>query len=316
MSVIAILTHHRKIEDSTIVFEVIDWLEKRGHQVIAPPADRVLDFRPELRAEVRKLVEETDFLIAFGGDGTILRAAEYVYEREIPVLGVNLGKLGFLTRVEPQEVFEALEAALSGNVERDRRMLLECVLESKGIAHAPRRTTSHENWVIFKGGVVKSFALNECVISKTAGERMISLSIFVDGEYFLSYAADGVIFSTPTGSTAYSLSAGGPVLSPKTEAIVLTPVCPHTLFMRSIVFSSQEVLKVVVNQEDQPISVKMDGKRVWKLEDEGEITIRKSDRYFTLLSFGKKSFYTIFKEKLLVTKADESLGRRVKSGRC
>lgn len=286
MSVIAILTHHRKIEDSTIVFEVIDWLEKRGHQVIAPPADRVLDFRPELRADVRKLVEETDFLIAFGGDGTILRAAEYVYEREIPVLGVNLGKLGFLTRVEPQEVFEALEAALSGNVERDRRMLLECVLKSKG-------------------GVVKSFALNECVISKTAGERMISLSIFVDGEYFLSYAADGVIFSTPTGSTAYSLSAGGPVLSPKTEAIVLTPVCPHTLFMRSIVFSSQEVLKVVVNQEDQPISVKMDGKRVWKLEDEGEITIRKSDRYFTLLSFGKKSFYTIFKEKLLIIKAED-----------
>lgn len=286
MSVIAILTHHRKIEDSTIVFEVIDWLEKRGHQVIAPPADRVLDFRPELRVDVRKLVEETDFLIAFGGDGTILRAAEYVYEREIPVLGVNLGKLGFLTRVEPQEVFEALEAALSGNVERDRRMLLECVLKSKG-------------------GVVKSFALNECVISKTAGERMISLSIFVDGEYFLSYAADGVIFSTPTGSTAYSLSAGGPVLSPKTEAIVLTPVCPHTLFMRSIVFSSQEVLKVVVNQEDQPISVKMDGKRVWKLEDEGEITIRKSDRYFTLLSFGKKSFYTIFKEKLLITKAED-----------
>ena len=286
MSVIAILTHHRKIEDSTIVFEVIDWLEKRGHQVIAPPADRVLDFRPELRADVRKLVEETDFLVAFGGDGTILRAAEYVYEREIPVLGVNLGKLGFLTRVEPQEVFEALEAALSGNVEKDRRMLLQCVLESKG-------------------GVVKSFALNECVISKTVGERMISLSIFVDGEYFLSYAADGVIFSTPTGSTAYSLSAGGPVLSPKSEAIVLTPVCPHTLFMRSIVFSSQEVLKVVLNREDQPISVKMDGKRVWKLEDEGEITIRKSDRYFTLLSLGKKSFYTIFKEKLLLTKADE-----------
>ncbi len=286
MSVIAILTHHRKIEDSTIVFEVIDWLEKRGHQVIAPPADRVLDFRPELRTDVRKLVEETDFLIAFGGDGTILRAAEYVYEREIPVLGVNLGKLGFLTRVEPREVFEALEAALSGNAEKDRRMLLQCVLESKG-------------------GVVKSFALNECVISKTAGERMISLSIFVDGEYFLSYAADGVIFSTPTGSTAYSLSAGGPVLSPKSEAIVLTPICPHTLFMRSIVFSSQEVLKVVLNREDQPVSVKMDGKRVWKLEDEGEIIIRKSDRYFTLLSFGKKSFYTIFKEKLLITKADE-----------
>lgn len=286
MSVIAILTHHRKIEDSTIVFEVIDWLEKRGHQVVAPPADRVLDFRPELRVDVRKLVEETDFLVAFGGDGTILRAAEYVYEREIPVLGVNLGKLGFLTRVEPQDVFEALEAALSGNAERDRRMLLQCVLDSKG-------------------GVVKSFALNECVISKTAGERMINLSIFVDGEYFLSYAADGIIFSTPTGSTAYSLSAGGPVLSPKSEAIVLTPVCPHTLFMRSIVFSSQEVLKVVLNREDQPISVKMDGKRVWKLEDEGEITIRKSDRYFTLLSFGKKSFYTIFKEKLLLTKADE-----------
>lgn len=286
MSVIAILTHHQKIEDSTIVFEVIDWLEKRGYQVVAPPADRVLDFRPELRVDVRKLVEETDFLVAFGGDGTILRAAEYVYEREIPVLGVNLGKLGFLTRVEPQDVFEALEAALSGNAERDRRMLLQCVLDSKG-------------------GVVKSFALNECVISKTAGERMINLSIFVDGEYFLSYAADGVIFSTPTGSTAYSLSAGGPVLSPKSEAIVLTPVCPHTLFMRSIVFSSQEVLKVVLNREDQPISVKMDGKRVWKLEDEGEITIRKSDRYFTLLSFGKKSFYTIFKEKLLLTKADE-----------
>jgi NAD+ kinase len=282
MSVIAILTHHRKIEDSTIVFEVIDWLEKRGHQVVAPPADRLLDFRPELRADVRKLVKEADFLVAFGGDGTILRAAEYVYEKEIPVLGVNLGKLGFLTRVEPQEVFEALEVALSGNAEKDRRMLLQCVLESKG-------------------GVVKSFALNECVISKTAGERMISLSIFVDGEHFLSYAADGVIFSTPTGSTAYSLSAGGPVLSPKSEAMVLTPVCPHTLFMRSIVFSSQEVLKVVLKREDQPISVKMDGKRVWKLEDEGEITILKSDRYFTLLSFGKKSFYAIFKEKLLLT---------------
>lgn len=223
----------------------------------------------------------TDLAIVLGGDGTVIRAAKKIAGKGIPIFGVNLGTLGFLTEVEPPRVYEALDAVLAGKCRIEKRMVLEGVMQASG---------------------ERSLTVNEIIVGKKNLGKMITTSVWVNDELLDTYVADGVIVATPTGSTAYNLSAGGPVLSPNMEAFVITPICPHSLNKRSLVVSSDDCIRIRVERtrESAPdeASVRFDGDVLWQAETGDEIHIRKAEESFDVVSLPDVGFYEKMRSKL------------------
>lgn len=230
--------------------------------------------------------EVYDCIIALGGDGTILKVSRDLREWNLPIVGINLGTLGFLAEVEPEQVFAVLDRLMADDYEMEERMNI-CGMVYKDGKETP---------------IVEDIALNDIVVTRAGFSRIIGLKIYVNGRVMDIYEADGVIVSTPTGSTGYNLSAGGPIVCPKTNIMIVTPISPHSLTSKSIVFSSEdeiviEVLKMRKAQEEEAI-VNFDGQQGTQLSAGDRIVIRKSDTVTKMIKLFDVSFYEVLREKI------------------
>lgn len=219
-----------------------------------------------------------DFAVSLGGDGTMLRTVDLVYPHEIPVLGVNLGQLGFLTDVEPADLESSLDRVLGGDYEIEERMVVRLDVESGG------------------GAAGSWWALNECLIEKAHSGRLVRLAVSVGGEFFTTYAADGLIVATPTGSTAYAFSARGPIISPGLRCLLVTPVSPHMLFDRSLVLRPDEDVRFEVIDEPE-VELTVDGRTLGTLTAGDVVTCRAGERPARLIVFSARNFHQMLKAK-------------------
>ncbi len=228
---------------------------------------------------IEELFKECDAAVTVGGDGTIIHAAKYAAKSNKPLVGVNVGRLGFAADIEPDEINE-LTRIIKGDYSIDKRIMLDVE-------------------VIKKGNSAHYFAVNDAVIARGQLSKIIDLQLSLDGEEISKYRADGLLFSTPTGSTAYSLSAGGPILAPQMECILMTPVCPHSLFSRSVLFSGTSELSVSVKIPSECCCVlTIDGEKNVDILAEDKVIIRKSELALKLISLRKRNFYKRLNEKL------------------
>jgi NAD+ kinase len=220
-----------------------------------------------------ELAQACEVILAMGGDGTLLKAARIVGGTDIPILGVNLGRLGFITEVAIEDLYPALTKFLASDCEIDSRMLLEA-----------------------KGAAATLHGLNDIIVAGTGSGRMLQFVLSIDGTYVSDFSADGMIFSTPTGSTAYSLAALGPILHPSTRAIVINLICPHTLGARPIVISPDSVIEVSCESEDSMVTA--DGQTNVLLTKREKLLVRKADYETRLVKCGIRDFYEILRTKL------------------
>jgi NAD+ kinase len=228
-----------------------------------------------------RIGEQCDLAIVMGGDGTMLNAARSLVDYEVPILGVNLGRLGFLADVSPSELPQSLDAVLDGQFREARRSLLHAQ-----VMHGDRITGEAD-------------ALNDVVVHKCEVARMIEVDTFLDGRFLNTYRADGLIISTPTGSTAYALAGGGPIIHPGLEAVVLVPICPHTLTHRPIVVKADSVIEVVLNVANlTQTQVTCDGQISLALEPGDHVVIRKKDRKARLLHPLNHDYFKLLRAKL------------------
>ena len=223
-----------------------------------------------------------DFLVVLGGDGTMLRAARETAMHNIPLLGINIGKLGYLTDVEPDGAKEAIMSVINGNYTTEKRMMLQAAIKGD---NSPSPL----------------IALNDFCIMRGARIRLLEFEIWVNGEYIDSLAADGLIVCTPTGSTAYNLSASGPILKPDAEMIAVTPICPHALHARPLVLSSKDEVAIKVTCDSgQPLGniVSADGV-AYEANQSEHITIKRSEYSATIIKTDDKSFFDVLRRKLI-----------------
>jgi NAD+ kinase len=276
-------SHLREATPHLIAVEA--WLAARGHETVFETATAALipDAAGRRVADKPALVTMVDLLLVLGGDGTLLSVADCAATANVnvPILGVNFGGLGFLTEATLPELYPSLEAALAGTVRVEERMML-------------RATT-------IRGSETRPdhLALNDVVITKAARARMTDLSVFVGDEFVTHVKADGLIVATPTGSTAYNLAAGGPIVQPVLDAIVLTPIAPHMLTNRPIVIPSSSVVRVrpMMTERDE-IYVTFDGQAGYQLEAGDEVQIRCAERRVRLLRFSPRSYFDVLRQKL------------------
>lgn len=222
-----------------------------------------------------------DLVIAIGGDGTMIHTAKHAVEADKPVFGINAGRLGFLTGLEVTET-ERLEALVKGDYTIEQRMMLKITR---------RAANGHEDVM---------YALNDAVISKGALAKIVDLEVFCGTEKVIAHRADGIIFATPTGSTAYSLSAGGPVIDPSIDCISMTPICSHSLLNRSIIFSDEKALTVYAKvDEEHEAYLTVDGEQGVRLEDGDRVLVEKSEIFVRFIKLVGKPFYEILNEKIL-----------------
>ncbi len=234
-----------------------------------------------LKVESDFFLESIDLLIVLGGDGTLLSSVRLVEGRKIPILGVNLGSLGFLTIVQVEEFEEALTNTLKGNFGIDERLMLEGVIYNE------------------KGEeIVREHVLNDVVVNKAALARIMDLKLMIDGDFVSDYKSDGLIISTPTGSTAYSLAAGGPIIFPSTNVLAITPICPHSLTNRPIVICSDSEIEISLNKMHTDIFITFDGQKGYKFSSQHVLKVKKSDRKALLINPKLKNYFEVLKEKL------------------
>jgi NAD+ kinase len=261
------------------------WLAERGVEPVFETATAALLSSPSSNRalDTPALIDDVDMIVVLGGDGTLLSIADCIGAAgsDIPMLGVNFGSLGFLTEVTLQELYPSLEAALSGSARVEERMML-------------RATT-------LRGGApfAEHIALNDVVVTKAARSRMIDLSVFVGDEFVTRVKADGLIVATPTGSTAYNLAAGGPIVQPTLDALILTPIAPHTLTNRPIVIPAGSPVRVQPLIEDRDdVYVTFDGQAGFALEAGDEIRICRAERMLRLIKPSTRSYFEVLRQKL------------------
>jgi len=224
-------------------------------------------------------LEGATMLVAFGGDGTILAAARSVGRRGIPILGVNLGKLGFLAELAPEELESAIGDILSGKYRIEERLVLEA------------RSTAQPGKVMY--------AVNDIVIDKSRSSRVIDIETHIDGIFAVTYRGDGLIISTPTGSTAYALSNGGPIVTPASEVLGITPISPHTLSGRPLIVPASSVIRVVAHAESEEVLLSVDGQEEAFIRPPAEITACRADYSIRLVKRTDRSYFDLLRAKLL-----------------
>jgi NAD+ kinase len=286
MRKIGIISNNRNQKAILIAKDIYDYLHKKDCHVLLLSNDS-LSRKYELKSiQSEEFDRKADYIIAVGGDGTFLRAASHAFIKQTPIMGINLGNLGFLAEIEVNKIYDALENLLLDKYELQERMLIEGRVYRKG-----QHLDESGNPCI---------ALNEFVITRSLLEKIIKLEILVNGYSLLNFSADGIIISTPTGSTAYSLSAGGPVIEPTNDSLIITPICPHTLYNRSFVINPDSSIEIKVDSRNIDNILSIDGvKSSINLEDGDIFRINKSSLKLKLITFDDNNFFKIFKEKLL-----------------
>jgi len=256
------------------------WLRSRAVEILAEP-----EAAPRLEAvalEKSALAHRADLIVVLGGDGTLLSIARFVGERETPILGVNLGALGFLTQASMDEARSSIQRVLEGDFTVDRRITLEAKIISADSPDSHRATLK---------------ALNDVVIHKRQLGRLLEMDVTADGQEFCSYRADGLIVATPTGSTAYALSAGGPIIFPTLEVVVLAPICPHTLSNRPVVLPDSCALEVRIDATDHDATLTVDGQEGIALGANDRVLIGRGSSSVALVR-SSHSYFEIWRNKL------------------
>lgn len=273
---IALFINPNRKDASTVVKELRTWLNNEGkyNLLIEEEIANQLD-QKDLGVPNSTLKDTADLIIAVGGDGTILHTVRVIGEKDVPILGVNFGRLGFLTELSQQELYSSLKDVLNGKFTIEERMMLKTI-----------------------SGQSTFRALNDVVISKETLARVISLKVIIDSEYLTTYEGDGIIIATPTGSTAYSLSAGGPIVIPDMKTIILTPICPHTLSVRPMVISYLSKITIIIESDAQGIMLTIDGQQGINLNLHDEVNITCGERTIKLIKPQKRSFYEVLRTKL------------------
>jgi NAD+ kinase len=259
---------------------IINWFQEKNYRVLLPDnAIKALD-NTSSRLENGEIFDKIDIAVTLGGDGTLLNLARQLAPYEVPILGINMGHMGFLTEIELPDLYRDLELFVENKYFIDTRMMLEAqVVREKHVLE-------------------KFITLNDAVVTKGPFARLIRLKVFSNGAYIDTYPSDGLIISTPTGSTAYSLSAGGPIINPNMELLLLTPICPHTLRSRSIVLSKDDIIKIKVIAEHPDTMLTVDGQQGYRLLPGDEVIVKKSDYRTRLIRIKKRSFYDVLRKKL------------------
>lgn len=275
---IAVFPNFSKSQAKTCAIDVNRYLSEKGVRVFAED-----EIASEIEANLLSGIDPSliDFIITLGGDGTILRTVYNYPKIDAPLMAINLGGLGFMADIPINEIYSSLNHLLSGNFTVKNRIMME------------GHSASHE----------RCFAVNEIVIHRSNNPCLIDLSIDIDGMYLNTFSADGLIISTPSGSTAYSLAAGGPIVTPEIEAFLLTPICPHTISNRPIVLMPQESLRIQYqpkesNNQQQDVEIHCDGHQIFKLSPHENYSIIRSKRYFKLICLPHHNYFLTLREKL------------------
>lgn len=280
MKSVAIVLNTEKTDAVEAARELVPWFAERGVEVMVEHDAAVAMDTPRLSRD-EKLLVAADFALVMGGDGTLLRAGRVMSRAGVPMLAVRFGKFGFLTDTEPADVRAALEEVLEGRYRIEERMMLETTA-----LRSDKRLSS-------------ALALNDVVIAKGPLARMLRLGTHVSGKYISTYEADGLIVATPTGSTAYSLSAGGPLVTPELKVIIITPICPHTLNARSLIIASKEKVEVVVESDPGDVVVlTIDGQLGIPLEAGDRVSVQESKSKAKLIHVGEGTFYDKLQTRL------------------
>ena len=281
MKKVVIFCKQKPNVDAKIVSNLTFWLESKNCTVYLEPntADLIGKTSSLSKEEV---AANTDLLIVLGGDGTLLNVAGIAHPHEVPILGVNLGSLGFLTETTMENLYPTLEKVLDRKCEIENRMLLNAS-------------------VLRNGKNIEDFnVLNDIVINKGALARILNLKVFVDDQYMTSYRADGLIIASPTGSTAYSLSAGGPIIHPSMHALVLSPICPFALTNRPIVVPDSSVIRVqlTTRNADEDVRITLDGQTGYSIKSGDILEAKKADIPVKLIQAPGKNYYQLLRKKL------------------
>jgi NAD+ kinase len=282
MTDVLIVPHQERAEAASLAVTAAEWLSSRGHRGFLLPDDAGLLGLESLAADITP--STAGLVLSLGGDGSVLRAVDLLGGAQVPVIAVNVGTLAYLTEVEPPAMTMALERFFDGACTLEHRMLLH--------VEVLRRDQSSPT--------VSWRALNEAVLEREEAGHTVRLLVRIDGAPFMSYAADGMIIATPTGSTAYSLSARGPVISPTHRAMLLTPVSPHQLFDRSLVLSPDEPVEIEA-MGHRSIALTVDGRRMAVLEAGDTVRCRPATEDACFVRFGKRRFHQVLRAKFGLT---------------
>jgi NAD+ kinase len=276
VAIVGVVPRREKESTLRLAAELAQWLGEHGH---VPVVEAESGFEGSQRCAGPALAQRADLLVVLGGDGTLIHAAELCGQREVPILGVNMGTLGFLTEFPRERAIEMLDLALQGKLHVSPRLMLSVEVRNG-------------EEVLLAGAV-----LNDAVISKNALSRLATLEVSIDGHRATSYEADGLIVATPTGSTAYSLSAAGPIVYPTMEAILLTPICPHALTQRPLVLPATAPVRVRL-ASDSEMFVTLDGSRGVSLGVGQEMVVTPATHRTMILRNPEIDHFTILREKL------------------
>ncbi|MDI6870035.1 MAG: NAD(+)/NADH kinase [Bacillota bacterium] len=280
MKRIGLIPNLNKERAHEATLNLLAWLAEHGVAVVVPETEAQAVGRPELARPLAVLAEEVEAAVVLGGDGTLLSAAKPLAREGKPLLGINLGHLGFLSEIEIGEAEEALDRLLRGDYTIERRMMLVATVMRRGCA------------------VEQHHALNDVVVNRGAVARIITLEAVAGDERIERFRGDGLIVATPTGSTAYSLAAGGPILAPQLEAILLTPICPHTLYARSLVLRPDARLKIRVLASSEEVALTVDGQVGQALTTGDELTIERSPLVTKLVRLKPPGFFRVVHTRL------------------
>jgi len=282
MKTVGIIVNTSKPKAATVAIEVKNWLKNSQITSLIPDEQASeLNISSEGYTQ-EQVVDMSDALIVLGGDGTILRAAHIPHVDNVPILGVNLGHLGYLTEVAIDELYPALNNLLLGNYQIEERMMLQAEVYQHG------------------GMKMQSFALNDLVIKHPI--QMIQIDAYIDGEYFVTYYGDGLIIATPTGSTAYSLSEGGPIVAPNMDAFILTPIASHALTLRPFIANANSRISVIIRSDRKDIILAVDDaywtREMLSLDSNSEIVVTKAEKTIKLIKSRNRSYYEALRAKL------------------
>jgi NAD+ kinase len=285
MNRVGIIIKRNKPEVISFTRGLAEWFSPKKIDVYVEEAMRDL-FSPPLSAPFLHFIRREDFpshvemVIVLGGDGTLLSVARMVWNHGIPILGVNFGGLGFLTEISLEEIYPVLERVLQGDYGTNPRDVLKAS-------------------VVRRGKPLAEFTvLNDAVINKGALARIIELEITIDEEYLTTFQSDGMIISTPTGSTAYNLSAGGPIVYPSLHNLIITPICPHTLTNRPIVIPNDVRVRAILKSKQEEVTLTLDGQQGFPLEFEDVVEVQKAEGQILLIQSPYRHYFKLLREKL------------------
>ena len=279
MHTIGVVVKRERAQALELARELVQWMRQRGVCVLSESEDAAqLGCGPG--TSKREMIATADLIVVFGGDGTLLSVARLMGARAVPILGVNLGNFGFLTAITADELLPMMAHILAGDFQVEQRMMLHVALRRDGVV-----LTRHQ-------------VLNDAVITKGALARIIDLETAVNNQYLGIYKADGLIVTTPTGSTAYSLSAGGPIVHPSVGVMVLSPICPHMLTHRPLVLPDTAVVTVTVRSEHEDVVLTLDGQEGVPLRNDDVVEICKASSNVPLVQSTTRNYFDVLRSKL------------------